>query len=226
MENSYLNMAHVHARRADHHTKNRRFDEAIENHRKAYSYIEEAFKIAPQSPKVLESLQLQGKYHQKQVNFLRHKKQQFERYMKAVEYQRKRNPEYLAKQLEQIEKHSELQVAIIQNLENTTTLLESMMGSDREGDPALEDLVSLNHSLHVLVLHMTQNIDEYAAENETLKERLSMYEKEGGHPSAAPVAMANVPRTRERNALLEGVAQEGLAPLDLPTFDLPKLGDH
>lgn len=171
---------------------------------------------------------------------MRHKKQQYERYMKALEYQRKRNPEFLAKQLEKIEKHSELQVAIYQNLDDTDGLLESMVGSggDRKTS-AMEDLISLNHSLHVLVHRMTQSIEEYATENETLKEKLSMYEKETDqHP-----ALTNVPKSSEksrgeripsleagRNALeavdFQPEEMPALEPLELPTFDIPEFENN
>ncbi|XP_062563943.1 nuclear receptor-binding factor 2-like [Armigeres subalbatus] len=233
MENSFLNMAHVYGRRAEHHSKHRRFDEAIENHRKAASYIEEALKIAPQSAVVIESLQLQRKYHQKQVEFVRHRKQQYERYMKALEYQRKRNPEFLAKQLEKMDKYSELQVAIYQNLDETDSLLETMaQNSNEHRMPAVEDLITLNHSLHVLVHRMTQNIDEYVTENETLKETLNLYRNDAGDKTAA-----NRRLDREHNVRIASVEtdrdvmevndyhQKGLpalAPLELPTFDLPE----
>lgn len=230
--------AHVHGRRAEHHTKHRRFDEAIENHRKAASFIEEALKIAPQSAVVIESLQLQRKYHMKQIEFVRHRKQQYERYIKAVEYQRKRNPEFLAKQLEKIEKYNELQVAIYQNLEDTGSMLETMTGSsgtDRN-NPVVDDLISLNHSLHILVHRMTQNIDEYAVENETLKEKLSVFEREPGERAKTAATGKGSEQGKGESRFLSGLETgrdaleaidfhreelPALAPLELPTFDLP-----
>nr|XP_019543497.2 nuclear receptor-binding factor 2 [Aedes albopictus] len=245
MENSFLNMAHVYGRRAEHHAKHRRFDEAIDNHRKAASYIEEALKIAPQSAIVRESLQLQRKYHTKQIEFLRHKKQQYERYVKALEYQRKRNPEFLAKQLEKIEKYNELQVAIYQNLNDTESLLGSMAGSDgterrRNSATAVEDLISLNHSLHVLVHRMTQNIDEYAVENETLKEKLSLFEREaggeratmgtgkGGPEKGRGERLSTLETGRDALEAIEFHREEipALAPLELPKFDLPEFENN
>ncbi|XP_058819660.1 nuclear receptor-binding factor 2-like [Topomyia yanbarensis] len=243
MENSYLNVAHVYGRKAEHYAKHRRYDEAIESHRRAVSNMDEALKISPPSAVILESLQLQRKYHLKQAEFLRHKKQQHERYMKAVEYQRRRNPEYLAQQMEKLEKASELQVAIYRNMDETDSLLETLAKPRSGGGPeiaagsekktlAVEELISLNHSLHLLIHRMVQNLDEASTENEALKERISMYEKES-HPASMGAGKRAIDRGRDplletgRDALeAMDYHSEELPALELPTFDLSGFENH
>ncbi|XP_058449317.1 nuclear receptor-binding factor 2 [Malaya genurostris] len=245
MENSYLNVAHVYGRKAEHYAKHRRYDEAIENHRRAVSNLDEALKISPLSAFVLESLQLQRKYHLKQAEFLRHKKQQHERYMKAVEYQRRRNPEYLVQQIEKLEKVNELQVAIYRNMDDTDSLLEALtksrssgsdVGSNDTKTTVVDELVSLNHSLHVLIHRMVQNLDDLSTENESLKEKISLQEKDKENKPSMGTGKRVSERCQDpscetgRDALeAMGYHSEelpALAPLELPTFDLSGFEDH
>ncbi|XP_053696000.1 uncharacterized protein LOC128743447 [Sabethes cyaneus] len=244
MENSYLNVAHVYGRKAEHYAKHRRFDEAIESHRRAVLNLDEALKVSPPAAIVLESLQLQRRYHLKQAEFLRHKKLQHERHMKALEYQRKRNPEYLAQQMEKLDKVNKLQVAIYRNLDETDSHLVTLgkpgtnpggtdSASERTSPAAVEELISLNHSLHLLIHRMVENLDEVTTENERLKERLSLYEKENESkpPSVATGRKGLVDKGRDpsletgRDAL-EAINYRhceqlpALAPLELPAFDL------
>lgn len=232
MENSYLNVAHVYSRKAEYFSKKRRYDEAIECHRKTVANLDLALKISPPSTVILESLQIQKKYHLKQVESLKLKKQQHERYMKALEYQRRRNPEYLAQQMEKLDKYNELQIAIYHNLDDTDSLLESLQKSrqsggqqptevagKQSGSTAVDELISLNHSLHLLIHKMAQNFDEYATENETLKEKLRVYEKET--ENQPPVA-SSLETGRDALEAIEFHSQElpALAPLELPSFDV------
>uniref|UniRef100_A0A2M3ZK24 Nuclear receptor-binding factor 2 MIT domain-containing protein n=1 Tax=Anopheles braziliensis TaxID=58242 RepID=A0A2M3ZK24_9DIPT len=240
MENSHLNTAHMYGRRADNCVKSRRYDDAIESHRKAVFHLEEAQKIKS-SPKVHESLQLQQKYHQKQVELVQIKKRQYERCMKALEYQRRKNPEFLAQQNDRLDKYNELQVAIYHNLDDTDGLLETLCkaepnaGTSNGSTKVVDELISLNHSLHILIQRMAQNIDEYATENETLRERLRSYEKEkeGGGPLGNVEEAARglskgrhieLPKREDGAARDDNLA--ALAPLELPVFDLSEFDNH
>ncbi|XP_055541725.1 uncharacterized protein LOC129727695 [Wyeomyia smithii] len=250
MENSYLNVAHVYGRKAEHYAKHRRFDEAVESHRRAVSNLDEALKISPPSNVILESLQLQRRYHIKQAEFLRHKKQQHERYMKALEYQRRRNPEYLVQQMEKMEKVNKLQVAIYRNMDETDALLEILgkpaanldganIADERTVPGAVEELISLNHSLHLLIHRMVQNLDEVSTENETLRERLNLYEKENeNHPATVAAGRKGFadagrdPSLETGRDALEAMDYHHseelpvLAPLELPAFDLSGFENH
>ncbi|KAL1403057.1 hypothetical protein pipiens_005825 [Culex pipiens pipiens] len=226
MENSYLNVAHVYSRKAEYFSKKGRYDEAMECHRKTVTNLDLALKISPPSTVILESLQIQKKYHLKQVESLKLKKQQHERYMKALEYQRRRNPEYLAQQMEKLDKYNELQIAIYHNLDDTDTLLESLQKSRLGGQPEpaagkapVDELVSLNHALHLLIHKMAQNFDEYATENENLKEKLRLYEKETENQ---PAVANSLETGRDALEAIEFHSQElpALAPLELPSFDV------
>uniref|UniRef100_A0A2M4AYC5 Nuclear receptor-binding factor 2 MIT domain-containing protein n=1 Tax=Anopheles triannulatus TaxID=58253 RepID=A0A2M4AYC5_9DIPT len=240
MENSHLNTAHMYGRRAENLVKSRRYDDAIESHRKAVFHLEEAQKIKS-SPRVQESLQLQQKFHQKQVDLLQIKKRQYERCMKALEYQRRKNPEFLAQQNDRLDKYNELQVAIYHNLDDTDGLLESLSKGEPSGSNAndgkkvVDELISLNHSLHILIQRMAQNIDEYATENESLRDRLRCYEKEkeGGGPLGTVEAAGNglskgrhieLPKREDGAARDDNLA--ALAPLEMPVFDLSEFDNH
>ncbi|XP_055639360.1 uncharacterized protein LOC129777230 [Toxorhynchites rutilus septentrionalis] len=231
MEKSFLNVAHVYSRKAEKFAKQSRYDDAAESHLIAATNLEEAIRMAPNSPVALESLQLQRKYHLKQVDFMRHKKQQHERYLEALEYQKRRNPEYFAQQMEKIDNYNDLQLAIHRNLDNADSLLETLTKtrtaeateSDRKGS-IVDELISLNHSLHVLFQRMAHNLDECTTENETLKEKLSEYEKEKQNCfSGKDKGGGSFETGRDALEAIDYHTEElpPLAPLELPTFDLP-----
>ncbi|XP_058059904.1 nuclear receptor-binding factor 2 [Anopheles bellator] len=238
MENSHLNTAHMYGRRAENYVRSRRYDEATECHRKAVFHFEEALKIHG-SPLVQESLQLQHKYHLKQIDRLRVKKQQYERYLKAMDYQRRKNPQWLMQQNEKMDKYNELQVAIYHNLDDTDGLLETLSksltstGGDGGTAPKVAgELIGLNHSLHILIQRMAQNIDEYATENEMLREKLRCYEKEKDSvtqgkvegPASALGKDRDVPKRDTDSARDDNLA--ALAPLEMPVFDLSEFEAH
>uniref|UniRef100_A0A182M1J9 Nuclear receptor-binding factor 2 MIT domain-containing protein n=1 Tax=Anopheles culicifacies TaxID=139723 RepID=A0A182M1J9_9DIPT len=236
----------MYGRRAENCAKNRRFDEAIESHRKAVFHFNEALKLQTNAV-VQESLQLQRKYHLKQVDWLLVKKQQYDRYLRALDYQRRKNPEFLAQQIEKMDKYNELQVAIYHNLDDTDGLLESLgrnMAShnapigaaDSGGTKTVNDLIALNHSLHILIQRMSQNVDEYATENEELREKLRYYEKEkesgssDGPKGVEDESSANTnkggPSTQKHAVGLMHDNLSTLAPLELPVFDLSDFDNH
>ncbi|KFB35056.1 AGAP002517-PA-like protein [Anopheles sinensis] len=231
----------MYGRRAEHYAKNRRYDESIECHKKAVFHFDETLKIKT-SAVVLESLQLQRKYHQKQIDSLQMKKLQYERYMRALEYQRRKNPEFLAQQIEKMDKYNELQVAIYHNLDDTDGLLESLGKSiagptnhptgSGDGTKVVGELVTLNHSLHILIQKMSQNIDEYATENEELREKLRFYEREkendgstGKEGDSSSVVHKGLGAQKNDGGLRHDNLST-LAPLEMPVFDLSEFDNH
>ncbi|XP_053670559.1 nuclear receptor-binding factor 2-like [Anopheles nili] len=245
MENSHLNRAHMYGRRAENCAKNRRFDEAMECHRQAVFHFNETLKQQTNAM-VQESLQLQRKYHLKQVDLLQVKKQQYDRYLRALEYQRRKNPEFLAQQIEKMDKYNELQVAIYHNLDDTDGLLETLSrniampanqaaGTTDGGSKAVRELITLNHSLHILIQRMSQNVDEYATENEELREKLRYFEKEKesattedrkGNTDPASNANEGGLSTQKHTVDLMDDNLSTLAPLEMPVFDLSELDNH
>nr|CAD7199704.1 unnamed protein product [Timema douglasi] len=97
MESSALNVAHQQHRRAENHTKYRRFDDAILCHKQAAEKLREAMDLT-KVPKSLESLRLQQDYHNRQEDIVRLKKAQFELYKKAMETNRHKMIHALTKQ--------------------------------------------------------------------------------------------------------------------------------
>uniref|UniRef100_A0A182JZU8 Nuclear receptor-binding factor 2 MIT domain-containing protein n=1 Tax=Anopheles christyi TaxID=43041 RepID=A0A182JZU8_9DIPT len=216
----------------------------FECHRKAVSHFNEALKLQT-NVVVQESLQLQRKYHLKQVDWMMVKKQQYDRYLRALDYQRRKNPEFLAQQIEKMDKYSDLQVAIYHNLDDTDGLLESLGSTMAATQPAVDggpktvnELIALNHSLHILIQRMSQNVDEYATENEELREKLRYYEKEKEIPgssdgakvvdteSLAKPSKSGVPSTQTHTLGLMHDNLSTLAPLELPVFDLSDFDNH
>uniref|UniRef100_A0A182NRQ6 Nuclear receptor-binding factor 2 MIT domain-containing protein n=1 Tax=Anopheles dirus TaxID=7168 RepID=A0A182NRQ6_9DIPT len=242
MENSHLNRAHVYGRRAENWAKSRRFDDAIECHRKAVFHFNEALKLQTNTV-VLESLHLQRKYHLKQVEWLQARKQQYARYLRALDYQQRKNPEFLAQQIEKMDKYNELQVAIYHNLDDTDGLLDALSRSyaasqpsgqaDGIGTKTVNDLITLNHSLHILIQRMSQNVDEYATENEELREKVRFYEREkdagtsergtGDADSAGHTNQGGSARQKHGGA---GLLHDNLAPLEMPVFDLSEFDNQ
>ncbi|XP_050072134.1 nuclear receptor-binding factor 2-like [Anopheles maculipalpis] len=247
----------MYGRRAENCAKNRRFDDAIDCHRKAVSHFNEALKLQTNAI-VQDSLQLQRKYHLKQVDWLLVRKQQYDRYLRALDYQRRKNPEFLVQQIEKMDKYNELQVAIYHNLDDTDGLLETLSRNITTNNPALgisanaaaagggggtktvNELIALNHSLHILIQRMSQNVDEYATENEELREKLRYYEreaKETGSADGAKGADAD-PSTNTGKVRGHGGTQQHtggtlmhdnlstLAPLEMPVFDLSDFDNH
>jgi len=76
MEDSFLNLAHFHSRRAENHLKYRRFDEAIEHHKKTVEFLNKAIEQS-NITKNIECLVLQRDYHEKYQNIVLMKKVQF-----------------------------------------------------------------------------------------------------------------------------------------------------
>uniref|UniRef100_A0A0K8TNI1 Putative nuclear receptor-binding factor 2 n=1 Tax=Tabanus bromius TaxID=304241 RepID=A0A0K8TNI1_TABBR len=195
MENSYLNTAHYHGRKAESHTKYRRFDEAIKHHEKAMVNLTEAIKCTS-SKKAEECLILQRDNHKRQIELLLLKKAHYEKYKKALEYSRKdlRNDSDQLKKT--IKTTVDLQLAIYKNMEDTDSLLEVLESSEasnrdvstgllkgidindksRDGPAVSSDLRKLNRQLHMLVHHLVLKLDESTQENQELRNKISELE--------------------------------------------------
>ncbi|KAG4070720.1 hypothetical protein HA402_013640 [Bradysia odoriphaga] len=76
MEDSFLNLAHFHSRRAENHLKKRRFDLAIEHHKKTVDLLNKAIEQS-NIDKNIECLILQRNYHEKYQHIVLMKKVQF-----------------------------------------------------------------------------------------------------------------------------------------------------
>lgn len=205
--------AHYHSRKADNHLRCRRFDDAIESHKKAVTALDESLAAAANNSKATESVRLQRDFHSKRIDLIRLKKKQYESYKLAVEYQRLKTIEpQIAKA--RLESTCDLQIAIYKTLEESDSLLNALNGrkSDEQatnnsddgssnaaeaeaqktdGDSngtLISDLHSLNHQLHILVFNLMSKMDESNNEMESLRDRVKMLEKERGGPLRSPVS--------------------------------------
>ncbi|XP_055309257.1 nuclear receptor-binding factor 2-like [Sitodiplosis mosellana] len=130
MDNSSLNMAHYHSRRADSHLRHLRFEEATDSYRKAAAALDEtlALQMATNNAKIIESIKLQRDLQQKNIELVLLKKAQYEKYKLAMEQQRLKNASFLEQRMakDRIESVCDLQMSIFKTLEESDSLLESL----------------------------------------------------------------------------------------------------
>lgn len=186
----------------------RRFDDAIDSHKKAAGALDEALAIIPNNSKAMESVRLQRDFHLKRIELIRLKKKQYESYKTAVEYQRLKTIEPQISKA-RLESTCDLQIAIYKTLEESDSVLDALnrRKSDEQandsgdnitssgveapktdGDTLVNDLHSLNHQLHILVFNLMSKMDESNNEMESLRDRVKMLEKERGGPLRSPVS--------------------------------------
>lgn len=103
-----------------------RFEEAIESHRKAALAFEEILQMATNNTKILESIKLQRDFQQKNIELVRLKKAQYEKYKQSQ--QRLKNTSFLEQRMakDRIESFCELQMSIFKTLEESDSVLDSL----------------------------------------------------------------------------------------------------
>lgn len=113
-----------------------RFDEAIDSHRKAANALDETLQTCANNTKIVESIKLQRDFQLKNIELVRLKKAQYEKYKSAIEQQRLKNASFLEQRLakDRIESVCDLQMSIFKTLEESDTLLESLNGKCSTGD--------------------------------------------------------------------------------------------
>lgn len=105
-----------------------RFEEAIESHRKAAASLDETLQMGPNNAKIVESIKLQRDFQLKNIELVRLKKAQYEKYKLAMEQQRLKNASFLEERMakDRIESVCDLQISIFKTLEETDSLLQSL----------------------------------------------------------------------------------------------------
>lgn len=244
--------AHYHNRKADNHLRCRRFDDAIESHKKATTALDEALAAAANNSKAIESVRLQRDFHLKRIELIRLKKKQYESYKTA---QRLKTMEpHVSKA--RLESTCDLQIAIYKTLEESDSVLEALNGrkpdeqtniagdstsgqkTDEESNGTIiNDLHTLNHQLHILVFNLMSKMDESNHEMESLRDRVKMLEKERGGPLRSPVINKvtsnkteqrsddkNTERTSRRSSIITGEERKIILPetSDFPPLELPE----
>jgi len=128
----------------------RRFDDAIESHQKAAEFLEESFKIVTIS-KSLESLKLQRDYHLKQKELIQIKKNQFDKYRKAIELQKQKaattDTVNAISSKDKMEASCQIQMAIYKAIESADSLLDFLSTrntSDVESLKSIEESEEVN----------------------------------------------------------------------------------
>lgn len=195
-----FSQAHYHGRRADNHLRCRRFDEAIESHRKATAALEDVLK-AITSGKIVESIRLQRDYHLKKIELIHLKRKQYEIYKTAVEHERLKN-ESIVDSHPFKDSTCDLQIAIYKTLEEADSLLAALKKkqkqnaveegaaceaieteSEKNNENVLDDLQSINHELHILIFNLMSKVDESNHDMESMRERLKGLDKDNKNAS-------------------------------------------
>ncbi|CAH4034077.1 nuclear receptor-binding factor 2-like [Pieris brassicae] len=191
METHPLNKAHQQHRRAEAHLKNNKYDDAMQCHHNAAELLLDAMKSTSSSV-ALESITLQHSYHLKQKDLIQSKKEQYVRVKKAMDIFKNVSKD---SQINVPGEPSKVQVAIYKNLNASETLLHELSTNQDVGEIkdlaklsegktekpqiiVIEELQTLNHSLHSLVEQLVLQVEVLKDENMTLRERVNFLEKE------------------------------------------------
>ncbi|CAF4852000.1 unnamed protein product [Pieris macdunnoughi] len=191
METHPLNKAHQQHRRAEALLKNNKYDDAMQCHHNAAELLLDAMKSTSSSV-ALESITLQHSYHLKQKDLIQSKKEQYVRVKKAMDIFKNMSKD---SQINVPGEPSKVQVAIYKNLNESETLLHELSTNQVAGEIkdfaklsegkaeksqkiVIEELQTLNHSLHSLVEQLVLQVEVLKDENMTLKERVNFLEKE------------------------------------------------
>ncbi|XP_047519234.1 nuclear receptor-binding factor 2-like [Pieris napi] len=191
METHPLNKAHQQHRRAEALLKNNKYDDAMQCHHNAAELLLDAMKSTSSSV-ALESITLQHSYHLKQKDLIQSKKEQYVRVKKAMDIFKNMSKD---SQINAPGEPSKVQVAIYKNLNESETLLHELSTNQDAGEIkdfaklsegkaeksqkiVIEELQTLNHSLHSLVEQLVLQVEVLKDENMTLKERVNFLEKE------------------------------------------------
>lgn len=118
-----------------------RFDEAIESHRKAAAALDETLQTCANNSKIVDSIKLQRDFQLKNIELVRLKKGQYEKYKLAIEQQRLKNASFLEQRLAKDRNESvcDLQMSIFKTLEESDTMLDSLSGKCSPGRSSLDN---------------------------------------------------------------------------------------
>lgn len=118
-----------------------RFDEAIESHRKAAAALDETLQSCANNIKIAESIKLQRDFQLKNIELVRLKKAQYEKYKLAVEQQKLKNASFLEQRIAKDRNESvcDLQISIFKTLEESDALVESLSGKCSPSRTSLEN---------------------------------------------------------------------------------------
>lgn len=197
-----------------------RFDEAIESHQKAVNALNETLHGCINNAKIFESIKLQRDFQMKNIELVRLKKTQYEKYKTAIEQQRLKNFNFLEQRIVKDGNVCDLQISIFKALEESDTLLDllgekrsspesqpNVVGDESESlsdnanvnkpktiksnDTIIDDMHKLNHQLHILVFNLVNRIDDSAHELDALRDRIKGLEKNDRQYQRKPSSATN-----------------------------------
>lgn len=183
-----------------------RFDEAIDSHQKAVKALNETLHGCTNNAKIFESIKLQRDFQLKNIELVRLKKTQYDKYKTAIEQQGQKNVSFLEQRIVKDGNICDLQMSIFKTLEESDTLLDLLVGkrsssdtqhnaliggsdsvSDntnvnkptvtKSEDTIIEDMHTLNHQLHILVFNLVNRIDDSTHELDDLRDQIKALEK-------------------------------------------------
>jgi len=226
-----LNQAHFLGRQADKLVRTGKFEEAVNLQDKITECLQEALKEATNN-KVIESLELQIKFHQKQKDVIGQRKKRCEKFSKELKNLK------IKMEKANLAAADGLQDSIFRTFQETESLLQHLrVGTTAveddsvPSDPStgakmpkddkiiIEELQTANNHLRGMVEAMFAELETYKRENAELRAKVSDLEAE--KLAKTMIGGANLGLGVEQAGLQDSGHLPDLAPLEMPQFEFP-----
>jgi len=226
-----LNQAHFLGRQADKLVRTGKFEEAVNLQDKITECLQEALKEATNN-KVIESLELQIKFHQKQKDVIGQRKKRCEKFSKELKNLK------IKMEKANLAAADGLQDSIFRTFQETESLLQHLrVGTTAveddsvPSDPStgakmpkddkiiIEELQTANNHLRGMVEAMFAELETYKRENAELRAKVSDLEAE--KLAKTIIGGANLGLGVEQAGLQDSGHLPDLAPLEMPQFEFP-----
>jgi len=226
-----LNQAHFLGRQADKLVRTGKFEEAVSLQDKIIECLQEALKETTNN-KVIESLELQIKFHQKQKDVIGQRQKRCEKFSKELKNLK------IKMEKANLAAADGLQDSIFRTFQETESLLQHLrVGTTAveddsvPSDPStgakmpkddkiiIEELQTANNHLRGMVEAMFAELETYKRENAELRAKVSDLEAE--KLAKTVIGGANLGLGVEQAGLQDSGHLPDLAPLEMPQFEFP-----
>jgi len=226
-----LNQAHFLGRQADKLVRTGKFEEAVSLQDKIIKCLQEALKETTNN-KVIESLELQIKFHQKQKDVIGQRQKRCEKFSKELKNLK------IKMEKANLAAADGLQDSIFRTFQETESLLQHLrVGTTAveddsvPSDPStgakmpkddkiiIEELQTANNHLRGMVEAMFAELETYKRENAELRAKVSDLEAE--KLAKTVIGGANLGLGVEQAGLQDSGHLPDLAPLEMPQFEFP-----
>jgi len=228
-----LNQAHYLGRQAEKLVKTGKFEEAVSLQDRIVELLEKAL-VEATNNKVIESLELQIKFHIKQKDVIGHRQKRCEKFNKDLTNLK------IKMEKANLAAADGLQDSIFRTFQETESLLQHLRvgtvpGEDDSvpSDPStgakmpkddkiiIEELQTANNHLRGMVEAMFAELETYKRENADLRAKVSDLEAEKMVKTMAGCSMPNMGLVVDQAGLQDSGHLPDLAPLEMPQFEFP-----